>query len=53
MAEGEWEAAGDVWRRLQGEMARSNEAVCELYMGRVENVCAVKSTRCVLPANYA
>lgn len=46
MAEGQWAEAVDVWRAMvtrggdcNGEMAANNLAVCQLYLGRLSDVC--------------
>lgn len=39
MADGEWEAAAEVWKRLpKDEVTVCNAAVCELYLARLDNV---------------
>jgi hypothetical protein len=39
MADGEWEAARAMWAEMQGEMPSVNRAICELYLGRLDEVC--------------
>ncbi|KAF8243053.1 hypothetical protein K440DRAFT_88991 [Wilcoxina mikolae CBS 423.85] len=35
MADGNWKDAAQVWREMESEMAINNLAVCELYLGRL------------------
>jgi hypothetical protein len=42
MADGNWQEATQVWREMDSEMAINNLAVCELYLGRLNEVCSTR-----------
>jgi hypothetical protein len=51
MADGEWEAARAMWAEMQGEMPSVNRAICELYLGRLDEVCYPSGVLGVLAAD--